>query len=83
MLLNIKSRGVLAISEIAAQGISGLIWFCPDKEQLEIISGLKEKEIPVVMVGGTLFHEKSLHYVGAVTPKAAGWRRISAEKRTS
>ena len=65
MLLNIKSRGVLAISEIAAQGISGLIWFCPDKEQLEIIRGLKEKEIPVVMVGGTLFHEKSLHYVGA------------------
>ena len=46
MLLNIKSRGVLAISEIAAQEISGLIWFCPDKEQLEIIRGLKEKEIP-------------------------------------
>ncbi len=65
LLLNIKSKGVLAISEIAAQEISGLIWFCPDKEQLEVINGLKEREIPVVMVGGTLFHEKSLHYVGA------------------
>ena len=64
-LLNIRAHGVLAVSEIAAQGVAGVIWLCPDREQLEVISGLREKEIPVVTIGGTLFQEKNIHYVGA------------------
>ena len=64
-LLNIRAHGVLAVSEIAAQGVAGVIWLCPDREQLEVISGLREKEIPVVTIGGTC------KGAGMIAPKMA------------
>lgn len=75
-LVILENSGPIATEQLAKQGFSAILWIGPPVENLELIESLRERNIPVVMIGGELYRHRHLSYVGA--DDVAGGR-IAAE----
>ncbi len=64
-LVILENSGPIAAEKLIKQGFSAFLWIGPPVENLELIEALRERKIPVVMIGGELYRHKHLNYVGA------------------